>query len=64
MNGKNKIVKNIGVRSPHLTLAGKNSNLMKKILLLSLSLLIFCACTNGYKNTAQMNVDFEWQQID
>lgn len=34
------------------------------LLLSTLPLLIFCACTNDYKNAAQMTVDFEWQQID
>ncbi len=34
------------------------------LLLSTLPLLIFCACTNDYKNAAQMTVDFKWQQID
>ncbi len=34
------------------------------LLLSTLPLLIFCACTNDYKSAAQMTVDFEWQQND
>ena len=31
---------------------------------MTLPMLILCSCQNDSENAAQMNVDFEWQQID